>query len=960
MAIDMSAISNLSTGLSQSVSRLSSVASTVSRSLPNITLTTPLPAAARQITTALSSPAVTSQLQGVASSLQNTVSSFVGTIQQQPIAQTLAAAGAAASAASAAGQIANQLGSVTSFIRSASPQSVIGAVGGDFSRAIQAINTFNSQFAQTLNQMSGRIPNPLRDYNHYNYIITLGILGIQQINNPLSYRNGEFDRIILRSGGGQYDRRQRVYLEQGEDAEYFIENLNIDALIAPNERTGIALGTTVEFEVIEPYSMGKFIEALIAAAGSTGYNSFNNAPYCLKIEFNGWDEYGQQSLPYTSPYYIPIIITKVDFNVKEGGSVYRVQAVPYSEIALSTHVDVIHTDINASGRFVHEVLENGNKSVTNIINNNLQGLEENTTLRSYDKYIILFPSTPTTIMEAIGSGIITREGQRVISEQAAEFTGVRTTEMYNPRLRQFFENRVSTRVNTEIYQILKSLAVDTSRMNNLGNSRIAVESNSGVTRMASPPDGIYDDAILRIARRNAPAAQPVLEDAEHIFDQGTRITEIINSVLLDSEEVRNEAARELGDSSPSMYRLETYTFVVDNPEIERIIGRPPRIYVYAVHPYISDQAHYLAPNQRPRTTAQLLRNSVKEYNYFYTGKNEDIIDFDITYNYSFIQAVFSDFGQLTAAERVSTQRSAVSGQPTPNISPPVTDSGVTRGNPSVERFPFFDRTASGSQLSDASSQLARQMHNIFINSNVDLINAEMKIWGDPYYLPTILGNYSPPQQTSMLTQDSTINYLRNDVTVVVNFINPLDYEVAGPLMTFNNEVNPAFSGVYQVLGVTSQFTKGQFVQDIKMLRQRGQEIEDTSSAERILVTNGGGGLNTRPPSQSRFPSGRTTTNTVASPSASGAAVPSQNPAAQLTSLGTVIDARVGIWANQAISTAASAASSIIPALTNPITALTNVGRVLADAPATLQSVLSSVRINTTLTPPTTPRRSNTQ
>lgn len=952
MAVDMSAISSLSTSLSQTVGRLSSTASSALSSLPNVSGIIPTPI--KQVTTSISNvtTSLAPRVQTAAGQAYNTASAAVSSQVQRGIASQLSNTfGGAASLGSNIGSFASQLGSVTSVISPTLPISLANSVGGDFSRAIQAVNAFNESFMSSLNAVSGRIPNPLRDHNHYNYIITLGILGINEINNPASYRNGGFQKIILRSGGGQYDIRQRVYLEGNEDAEYFIENLNIDALIAPNEKTGIALGTTISFEVVEPYSMGKFIEALIAAAGSAGYNSFNNAPYCLKIEFVGWDEYGNQSATYVAPpYFVPILITKVDFNVKESGSIYQVQAVPYSEISLARHVDVTHTDITTTGRFVHEVLENGEMSVTSVINHNTETIEENTTVTHYDRYMILFPSTTNTIMEAVGSGAISTQGMQSITDQyIARTKGVDSNSFYaqNPELNTFFKNRVSTRVNSEIYEILKSLSVDTSRMNNLGNSEIVIDPMSGATQSPTPPAGMYDDAILRIARRNAPAAQPQQKSRPYTFRQGTRITEIIEQVLLDCAEVRNEASKDLGSNSPKMYRIETYTFVVDDPEVEKILGRPPRVYVYAVHPYVSDQAHYLAPNQKPQTTSQLLMTSAKEYNYFYTGKNEDILNFDITYNYAFLQAAFSDYGQLTATERLGMQRNGIAKDKTLNISPPTSGSSQVKGNPSIERFPYFDRDLSGSQLSDASSQLAVQMHNIFINSNVDLINAEMKIWGDPYYLPTILGNYSPAQQTAMVTSDQSINYLRNDVAIVINFLNPLDYETNGSLMTIDTEINPKFSGIYQVLGVTSQFSKGQFIQDIKMLRQRGQEIQQTTGSERILVTNTGTGLNTQQPSAGTSTSPTRTSATVNTPM--------QNPAAQLTNVGTIIDTRSGVWANQAITTAASTASStasVFTSLTNPITALSSVGKALFAAPSTIRSVMSNVRVNTTLSPTT--------
>ena len=83
-------------------------------------------------------------------------------------------------------------------------------------------------------------------------------------------------------------------------AEYYLDNLNLDAVIAPNSNTGVALGTSITFDVVEPYSMGNFIEALIGSAASLGYENYINAPFCIKIEFMGYDEYGNSTLSNTN------------------------------------------------------------------------------------------------------------------------------------------------------------------------------------------------------------------------------------------------------------------------------------------------------------------------------------------------------------------------------------------------------------------------------------------------------------------------------------------------------------------------------------------------------------------------------------------------------------------------------------------------------------------------------------
>jgi hypothetical protein len=55
--------------------------------------------------------------------------------------------------------------------------------------------------------ISSKVPNPLREHNHYNYVITLGILDSDEFNFPSMYRTGgDFvQSYIIKSSGGNLD-----------------------------------------------------------------------------------------------------------------------------------------------------------------------------------------------------------------------------------------------------------------------------------------------------------------------------------------------------------------------------------------------------------------------------------------------------------------------------------------------------------------------------------------------------------------------------------------------------------------------------------------------------------------------------------------------------------------------------------------------------------------------------------
>lgn len=244
---------------------------------------------------------------------------------------------------------------------------------------------------------ASRIPNPLRNHNSFNYVVSLGVLDAAEYNNPESYRSaGGFKNYVIQSSGGNLDKRYQVFDETGsgksEHAEYYIDDLEIEAVVSPNPNTRVTAGTALTFNVTEPYSMGNFIQAIIGAAATAGYKSYTQAPFCLKIDFKGWNLDGSTDANFlTRPIFIPIKFINMDFNVSGTGSTYAVKAVPMSESGLADNINKLKTSIKATGLFLHQVLETNDASITSAINGQIQGLEEAGALAPYDRYIIAFP-----------------------------------------------------------------------------------------------------------------------------------------------------------------------------------------------------------------------------------------------------------------------------------------------------------------------------------------------------------------------------------------------------------------------------------------------------------------------------------------------------------------------------------------------------------------------------------------
>ncbi len=713
---------------------------------------------------------------------------------------------------------------------------------------------YNGGPSYTVNN-KGRIENPLRPANSFNYIITLGILDAQQLNNPSSYRGGKFQgsgfkKVLIKSGGGErglgYSNRIRTFAEGDQDAEYFIDDLEINAVIAPNPNTSVALGTNVTFKVTEPYSMGKLIESMMVGAQECGYSSYVEAPFCLKIEFVGWNERGEKDTQFVIPSFIPIRINKMDFSVGQQGSVYQCTAVPYNESALADVSNRTKVAISPNGNTVHSILEKGRDAVTYAVNGQIETLEEKKVIAGYDRYIIVFPKTEEALQEAIKNKNFDITKLREESDNLDKIRlGVRQTPQgRNPGGTNGSAITISPSAPDQ-YLFLKSWADDINNVNEFGLSVINADSRDGGDRPPAPPANVIDPQT-GTANRNAASSSVPEQSRKFNFTEGAKITDIITEVLMSSAYVKELPSQPPQNGYKKWFRIETLVFIEPSSggEIEGQLGRPRKVFVYAVHPYWTRQERHNQNCQGTTGQADLKKHVKKEYNYYYTGKNEDILNFDINFNNAFFQNIRADAGQNSS---VTTGQSTASTGAAPGTQVQgETQRADCRQNQEPQSSTNFDSTnrsvsSGGTRISTTEDRIKRniaeQFHSRLVNSPVDMVTADMDIWGDPYYIPSQLGNYAPPPGEPSVNGDGTMPYMRDEVYILVRFLTPLDYLINRSTMGFASEV-PMFSGLYQVWNAQSTFSSGQFKQKIKLIRMPNQNPSDTASTTNGILTLG--------------------------------------------------------------------------------------------------------------------------
>jgi len=690
---------------------------------------------------------------------------------------------------------------------------------------------------------STKLKNVLRDYNTYNYIVTMGVLDHAEMNDPSLYRGrGTFKYNLLKSGGGEYENKVTISEESPpEYLEYFIDDLEIDSVLAPNPNTGLALGTTISFKVTEPYSMGKFLETMVAGAAQAGYQNHLKAYYCLRIGFIGWDEYGAEIRnDFAVPRYIPMAITNMQFQVTGAGCTYDVEAVVTSDLATEDRVNKTLTTLETSGKSPHELLLTADNSVTNSLNALMEQAEKNEIVASeFDRFLICFPPNHDSLHQAVKnriSGSTTELTENIAGGVALGVNrGIQVSEAQ--QLDAF--GGPGAPING-MYKFLRSWAFD--NVNEIGESEFVSDIADGTDANANRPLAVWSIEKQLYDRSQEPANTTQARSVK--FHADTAITDLITETVKNAKVIRDAPDEDNGDGRKLYFRIETSVFTEKNNAAEREFGRHPRVYVYAVHPYYYDEAKIAGTGEVGNSAALFKEQAAKEYNYYYTGKNEDVLNFDINFNFAYFQAVKGDIGN---------SRTDLSGQ-----TAKTTDSPSAEKNPSKQsgasatndlegakflgftpRHEFFTLGGKRRDLTtSAKMEITEYVHNAIVNSPVDMITANMEIWGDPYYLPTDLGNYAAPQRSKLINSELGMPSVREEIWCNINFKTPLDYPVNGFVMDFP-ELSRPFHGIYHIWAATNKFSGGKFTQELKLIRKNFDDRTGTTGNSGISAKGRG-------------------------------------------------------------------------------------------------------------------------
>jgi hypothetical protein len=563
------------------------------------------------------------------------------------------------------------------------------------------------------------------------------------------------------------------------------------------------------------------------AANENTTLSYIDVPYVLGMQFIGWNDDGSYvEIPNTTRW-IPLRLSTMDFSVGTEGTTYQVSAYAYNEQALIDEIQTVYEDVELRGSTIADFLQIQEQealpSLTGILNQR-QNAEKSAGNRPQpDQYVIAFPKNGDSLSKQINAAQEENQGATVNQDQNEN------------------SNSVTSSPGVSLDQI-KEIVENDQHINEICQSTLSKNRFDTGTRPMSRSQDIEnttDDGLTYFDRGTVQVREDLLAIS---FKSGMRIQEIIEEIVLMSEYSEQFVTAPSDDEGQKkFFRIETDVYNLASQENERKRQRSAKIFVYKVIPYKVSESYFNHPTTATKGIDLLRRRIPKSYDYIYTGKNDDIINFDLNFNASFYAGIRYDYGQLSSdiiTDRSTEQQTVLTSGEGASDTEEV--SGLVQG---IANSNTGEAGGSGNVFQSPENQIARDFTELLLNSPADLITLDLEIWGDPYYIADSgVGNYTAALDGPQTTVDQTIDYRNNEPYLILNFKTPIDYDIENESSTYGEMKFPEsggkpitqFSGIYKIFTVTNSISANKFTQTLQLARLKNQT--GSSNGGSLVIT----------------------------------------------------------------------------------------------------------------------------
>ncbi len=606
--------------------------------------------------------------------------------------------------------------------------------------------------------------------------------------------------LLMRSGGvGTANSDNAIAASLGIDNSFFIDDLEVTTISAgPSKFKQNTNATDIKFTITEPRGV-TLLEKLQTAAKITlakTKEQYIHAPYLLEIKFKGYDETGQPIVAPSKAKYIPIKITDISFEVTGAGTVYTVTAMPYAHKLFGQINSTIPMNIELTAG-----------TIGNIFSDAIQNFTTETVETRVSGSAPPNQQPETIKTEKVKYG----DSYKTLADALTDYQKKRTKETVKvSKERQgpngpsggFTEEKIPAAA--EMYDTY-SFTIATE----IANAKLNVDAIFDALDSPTPTGQKKDDGKANKSQFEAYASgfkgSVSIDKDRKTFkiNAGTDITKLLNLVIMHSDYMDKNVIENPEQAATSGEPINWFkvkpiikSATGDGKGFDNKDGRYKYHIEYVVEPSVIYYHDFpWAKKSKPSG------NGVhKVYDYIFSGKNTEVLSFDLKFRNAFMQTMTAGTGSPFANKNAD------------NVFLPQ----VKEQPQSIE-----GNTANGKDSLNRAR--AKDLFSTVMSDGVDMVELSLGIVGDPAYFTTSDFYWQDRvrqgrQYTEAFMPDGTINYELSQPYVQVNLKTPVDYDEITGLANPNVATNSSFSGVYKVTEITNNFSAGIFQQTLRGIR----------------------------------------------------------------------------------------------------------------------------------------------
>ena len=706
-------------------------------------------------------------------------------------------------------------------------------------------NAANTTSTSTTTISAKPLPNRLKEYPSYIYGLSLHILSDQQYNTVVEQQTYTPANVLIASAGRYSSSfpRNEFFSE-----DFYFEDCNVTTVIAPNDVSRNTNAIDINFTIIEPYGF-TLMERLLRVADALKSKNYLDMPYLLQIDFFAMDDAGNIVGSISDlKKRIPIKIIKMEMRVTGKGTEYKIAAVPFNHSAYesTTVTTPANFEITAStvAEFFQSAADAEQFSQLLAVQNAQQREKANKNA-----------PTPSTNANAnrlstanFAAGAIPTTARNQTQTTPPSKKTYTTVKSYGSAINDWYRalkesNKTSS---NDVYKFAFLPDPDTGE-DMIGSAQF-IQKNLATPKESPMKNNQNTIDQVTMARSDLGDTQTGIHDISKALFQiqyGTTIEKLLEYIIRNSDYIQRQLIvpedpdydrqKEAFKNKPlSWFKIVPIIRLLEFDNIKKLWSRE---ITYTVQPY---KIYNVRIDVGPQG---VMVSPVKNYNYIYTGKNDDVFDFDINFNalyYNQVTAYRDNLADLNPSASSYTTNYQTQNAPNYSGGDPPKSIDYNAVMPMVMKPIVQNSKAQATGGANTAKEIASVdlTDSLMTNSQADMLSIKLKILGDPdyikqddiFYRPKIEGQETsakPSGDPRLLPNNGSLVMDGGGIYTQLLFRTPTDIDETTGLMKFDpNYKHSVFSGLYQVIKVVSHFSNGQFTQDLEMIRLPRQTAFD--------------------------------------------------------------------------------------------------------------------------------------